>query len=409
MTRGAHREAASYLEQALGTLRHLPETRRRSELAIDIRIEIRNALVPLGDWVRAGDHLKEAEVLARTLGDQHRLGRIAAFMTFQWRVTGDFNAAVKSGQEAIAIARTLGNRSIEVIATFYLGNTHTGRGEYSEAAKLHERNIRLLDGKLRSERFGTTVIQAAASEGELALVLAHLGRFDEAIGHGEAGLRIAEETDHPFTLFLGLLFLGQAQSVRGDFTHAARVFERSLRLGRTWQFVDRTPEVAAALGEAYALVGRTEESLTLVAGAIIEFRAGRGHVAPTNVLLCAGWAYLSAGRIDEATNYAREALAVTRRLGARGREAQALSLTADVAAASGAENAEGYYREALALAEPRRMRPLVAHCQLGLGKLHRRRGDREQAQEHLITAMTMYREMGMTYWLEQAEAERELG
>jgi len=48
---------------------------------------------------------------------------------------------------------------------------------------------------------------------------------------------------------------------------------------------------------------------------------------------------------------------------------------------------------------------LVAHCHLGLGKLHRRTGKREQAQEHLTLAMTMYREMGMTYWLEQAEKE----
>jgi hypothetical protein len=48
---------------------------------------------------------------------------------------------------------------------------------------------------------------------------------------------------------------------------------------------------------------------------------------------------------------------------------------------------------------------LVAHCPLGLGKLSRRTGQREQAQEHLTTATTMYREMGMTYWLEKAAAE----
>jgi tetratricopeptide (TPR) repeat protein len=126
--------------------------------------------------------------------------------------------------------------------------------------------------------------------------------------------------------------------------------------------------------------------------------------------LSAGTTYLSAARIDEATNYAREALALTRQLGARGIEAHALCLTTDIAAASGAENVEGYYREALALAEPRGMRPQVAHCHFGLGKLHRRRGDREQAQEHLTTAIAMYREMGMIYWPEQAEAEmRQLG
>ena len=47
---------------------------------------------------------------------------------------------------------------------------------------------------------------------------------------------------------------------------------------------------------------------------------------------------------------------------------------------------------------------IVAHCHLGLGKLYLRTGKREQAQEHLATATTMYREMGMTYWLKQAEA-----
>jgi hypothetical protein len=55
-------------------------------------------------------------------------------------------------------------------------------------------------------------------------------------------------------------------------------------------------------------------------------------------------------------------------------------------------------------------RPLVAHCHLGLAKLLRRTGKREEPHEHLTTATTMYREMNMTYWLEQAEAETmELG
>jgi hypothetical protein len=60
---------------------------------------------------------------------------------------------------------------------------------------------------------------------------------------------------------------------------------------------------------------------------------------------------------------------------------------------------------ALSLAEPRGMRPLAAQCHLGLGKLYSRTDRREQAQKHLTTATTMYRDMGMTYWLEKAEAE----
>ena len=70
----------------------------------------------------------------------------------------------------------------------------------------------------------------------------------------------------------------------------------------------------------------------------------------------------------------------------------------------GAEDAPGYYREALALAGELGMRPLVAHCHLGLGTLYRRTGNRQQAQEHLATATTMYRDMDMRFWREQADA-----
>jgi hypothetical protein len=63
------------------------------------------------------------------------------------------------------------------------------------------------------------------------------------------------------------------------------------------------------------------------------------------------------------------------------------------------------YQAVLSLAEPLGMRPLVAHCHLGLGKLYRRTDNREQAREHLATATAMYQEMGMTYWREKAEAE----
>jgi len=63
------------------------------------------------------------------------------------------------------------------------------------------------------------------------------------------------------------------------------------------------------------------------------------------------------------------------------------------------------YTLKVALAEPRGMRPLVAHCHLGLAKLSQRNGKRDQAREHLTTATTMYHEMDMRFWLEQAEAE----
>jgi tetratricopeptide (TPR) repeat protein len=404
LARAANREAIAHLEPALGALRRLPETGETTELTIDIRLDLRNALLPLGERARMGEHLHEAEGLARTLGDQHRLARIAAYMVIQCLGTGDYGEAVRFGQEALSIARTLNDRSIEVVATHFLGMTHVARGEFSDAVTFLERNV-ALEGDLRYERFGTPGIPSAVAGAFLADVLSQLGRFDEAIGHAEAALQIAEAADHPFTLFGGLLGLGYVHLRRGDLPRATRHLERSLDLCRTWQIVAGIPLVAATLGATYALAGRADEALSLVAGAVEEFRRLQIHGRPAFILLHAGTVCLSAGRIDEAASHAREALALARRLGARASEAHALCLTGDVASTGGADDAPGYYREALALADERGMRPLVAHCHLGLGTLYRRTGKPEQAREHLTTATTMYREMDMRFWLEQAEKE----
>ena len=104
--------------------------------------------------------------------------------------------------------------------------------------------------------------------------------------------------------------------------------------------------------------------------------------------------------------WAGRALEACRQSGARGSEAHAQHLLGDIATHPDrfdAESGEAHYRQALALAEPRGMRPLVAHCHLGLAKLYQRTDKREQAREHLTTATTMYREMDMRFWLEQAE------
>ena len=60
--------------------------------------------------------------------------------------------------------------------------------------------------------------------------------------------------------------------------------------------------------------------------------------------------------------------------------------------------------DALALADGLDMRPLMAHCHLGLGRLYLKTAQREQAHTALSTAVALYRSMDMHFWLPQAEA-----
>jgi tetratricopeptide (TPR) repeat protein len=120
--------------------------------------------------------------------------------------------------------------------------------------------------------------------------------------------------------------------------------------------------------------------------------------------------YLLAGRTQEATGQAGRALALARDHMERTSEAYALRLLGEIATYPDrpeGEQAESYYRQALALAEELGMRPLVAHCHLGLGTLYQKLGRGDEAAAELATAVELYRAMEMPFWLARAQAELE--
>jgi tetratricopeptide (TPR) repeat protein len=103
----------------------------------------------------------------------------------------------------------------------------------------------------------------------------------------------------------------------------------------------------------------------------------------------------------------QRSLEVTRTHKQRGYQAYALRLLGGVAAHRTPPEvgaAERHYRQALALAEAIGMRPLQAHCHLGLGTLYAQVNRLEQARAELSTAIALYRTMDMTFWLPRAEA-----
>jgi tetratricopeptide (TPR) repeat protein len=118
-------------------------------------------------------------------------------------------------------------------------------------------------------------------------------------------------------------------------------------------------------------------------------------------------AYLLAGQMEEAYTQAQYALEFSRAHQERGYEAYALRLLGEIAVHHNppeVEPAEVSYRQALALADELGMRPLQAHCHLGLGTLYAKIGRVEQARTELSAAIALYRAMEMTFWLPQAEA-----
>jgi tetratricopeptide (TPR) repeat protein len=198
--------------------------------------------------------------------------------------------------------------------------------------------------------------------------------------------------------------------VKGDLEKATPLAGRSLDICQSAEIVSEVSRAAAQLGYAYLHSGRVAEGLTLLEQAVERPTMKRFYTPQVSWL---GEAYLLAGRREEANRVASRALSLARDKKERGYEAWALRLLGEIAAHADPLDigkAETHYRQALALAEELGMRPLIAHCHVGLGKLYRRIGSRQQAEEHLTTATKMMREMEMGLWLEKAEAElKELG
>jgi tetratricopeptide (TPR) repeat protein len=410
LARSAHREAVACFEQALAALPQLPETRETLEQAIDVLFDLRTSLWALGEFERMLGCLRETERLASTLGDQRHLGWVSAFMSSYLWATGASLRAHTLAQAARAIAQTVGDRSLQVGANWWLGATCLALGNYHGSEESCRQNVEALEGEKTRERCGLVAFPATLARAWLAQSLAERGQFDEGIAYGQEGIRIAETLDHPFSLVLALWGLAYLYAVKGDLGEAVRLHERSVALCRQWEFPAWSHLATGSLGYGHVLSGRVEEGLSSLQQALPALEATAFRLFHSLMVGYQGEACLRAGRPKDAAVVARRALTLARERGERGYEAWALRLLGQIASHGDSEEvgmADAHFRGAKALADELGMRPLVAHCHLGLGKLYQRTGKRAEAQEHLTTATTMYREMGMTYWLEEAGRELE--
>jgi DNA-binding SARP family transcriptional activator len=405
MSRSGYAEAVACLEQALEILRHLPAGRETIERAVDVRLELRTALVPLGVTDRALAYLREAQALAEQLGDERRLGRVSAYLCVEFRHVGDFARAIEAGERALSMAAASDDLSLQVTATHYLGKALWFSGAGRPAVELWRRNVTsLTDDQLR-QRFGAPAYLGVLSMTEMASVLAELGDFAEARRVGARGLALAEELAQPFTTITARVEVATLFLLAGDFATAIAGLERARSLSDRVDFPLWRISVLSRLGYAYVLSGRIDDGLALLeetAGAVDRVEPfWRGRLLG---VLAEG--YLLAARMEDAARVAQRALAITPDTAPAAR-AWILWLGGEVAWRghhADVESAAGRYREAAAVADRLELRLLRGHCHLGLGRVYRSARD-PRAGAELGAAVDAFRAMGVDYWSSIAEAE----
>jgi class 3 adenylate cyclase/tetratricopeptide (TPR) repeat protein len=407
--RSAHKEAITYLDQALEALKQLPETRQSIEQAIDIRLSMRSSLQPLGEQAKIFERMREAQGLAESLHDQRRLGQVSAYLSGYFTQAGDDPIqAIENGQRALAISSAIGDFALQVQANHFLGTAYSTADDVRRAFTHFIRNVESLVGDQIYDRFGLAFIASVGSRYQLVFLSAERGEFIEAAVHADEAVHVAEVANHPFSLCTAYFSAGQLHLMKGGIDKAIGMLERSLETCRVWYLLNNVPRVAAALGYAYAVTGRRGEAMPLLTLAKEQARAlGQGMVGRYLSAQLAQ-AFLLVGNPQEADLIASRSLESSRRHSQRRREAQALCVQGEIASAANPmqfQDAEVSFRAAKMIGDELKMRPLLAHCNVGLGKLYRRNGDLRWAREHLHKGVALMREMEMGFWLDRAEAE----
>jgi transcriptional regulator with AAA-type ATPase domain/tetratricopeptide (TPR) repeat protein len=389
----ANREAVGYLEQALEALAHLPPDCTTLEQAIDVRCDLHHALLPLTQYEWMLTHLRGAETLAEGLADQRRLGIVYYCLANTLRNMQDYEPALAYCQRAHAVATTLGDGELQLWAKLQMGYLSFNLGAYRQAMAYLQQALTALQGEPRSQSFGFGH-PAIHIRTWMVMCLSELGIFADGVAYGNEALQIAEAVDRPYDRLGAYWRMGSLHVRQGILHQAIPLLERAVPLCQEADHLLYYRNAAAFLALAYGLAGRATDAIPLL-----------GQIEGNSVVR--GEAYLLAGDVEEAHRLAQRGLAHARDHKMRSNEARALWLLGEIAIQRDPPDvapAEVYYQQALALADACGMRPLQAHCLRGLGTLYARIGQQEQARTALATAIELYRAMGMTFWLPQAEA-----
>jgi len=407
MAHSAQREAVAYADQALAVLDHLPDGPDKIAAGIDLRFQLRHALWALGDFGRIQHILVEAGHLAETLSDRRRQGWAALYLCTSLYGLADHDQAVTAGRQALDLGTEVGDELLTILACINLGQAHSARTDYGVASGLLRRALDLLGPERQVDRLGQGMVPSVLARVNLIRSLVELGRFNEAVIEADTLLRVAEEVGHLGSLAVACWMAGWPFVRRGEPARAIPLLERAMALCTDLGLPTYAHWSVPALGAAYTLAGRADDAIPLLEERIeVDLTSGLVSQHTLTVILL-GEALAAAGQHEAALARASEGLDLARRRKEPGYEAYALRLVGAIREQLDPDDAqaERSYNEALGLANGRGMRPLAAHCHRGLGALARRRGDLDLGCAHWTVARTLYRELTMTHWLEQVEAE----
>ena len=406
-TFSAYVEALNFLEAALNALKKLPRTRTHLEQEIDLRHNMRSALFPLGRHEEWADHVRIAELLAKEINDNVRLARSYNFFSSYNFIRSRQKEAIKLGEEGLRLAVSSGDFSVTMAAKFFLGIPLFYTGNYARQVQLHREVAEQLSGPTALDRHGLTSLPSVSARCFLTWGLSEIGEFAEAESWSREGINLADQVKNVFsTVFInvcsGIVYLRQGNSDKAlTFIKKAHDLSIESNLQSFYSLV------GGSLGSVYLILNRPDEALPVLEESVKPDNLHSSLVSSIYPLTALSEAYRIKGQFEKAIETAEEALRIYHQTAEHCFGSWALYTMAKIqtnADLGKSGLARQTFLQAIELAAELNMQPLLAHCRLGLGRLHIASGNIDQALTEVKTAVELFRSLNMTFWLPEAEA-----
>ena len=367
--RSAYSSAIEWFGRALSALDRLADDGTRTADSMDVRLEMRTALWPLGRHDELARRVREAGAIAERIGDKARLANVYNYLTaHHWRA-GEHARAIEIGERGLALAREVEDFSVSVTTMQHLGFAHIARGEFNQQVALHRDVANVLVGEAAYLRHGMAGYPAAITRGVLAWGLAELGEFDEALRQAREGVDIARKVNSAMSTVWVTNYLALAHLLRGEAEEAVFLMEPVFDLCQKAEVRIIHSLTASILAHSLTASGDVARGVQLFEHAIQPAYLQHHPEGSGYPRVWFGMALLAAGRLVDSLDQCDQALRTARAQSEKGHEAWALFARGEVQARTGnaAGEARESYRSALEIAAARRMLPLAERCRQRLG------------------------------------------
>lgn len=270
------------------------------------------------DHLRESGHLDELLAVARTgiaaarrIGDPHAIQLCLESLTLAFWENGRLTDGMDCALERLDVVRASGDRATEAIALSKVGALHSMLGRYPEAIRFYRDGLAVAD-----ETAAATLWTNLSNAQEV------LGRLDEALVSARRAVALYED---PRGTILSSAQLGLVLARLGRFEEAFEVTERSITAAR---------DLGYLFGEAWSRIDHADALLLAHRATEAREHAERACAILTRLnhpLLLAmaanslGTACLALGETSAGHRQHRLALETARRIGYRLQEARALT------------------------------------------------------------------------------------